>query len=126
MPNFANIVLTGHIGKDPELNYLPDGTPVLRFTLAVNTGLKDRKVCSWYRCVMFGKQGESISQYLAKGKAVTISGEPAINNFTSDKGIKYTNIDVRVDRFSFAGDNHEAKPETSNEATASTDDSIPF
>lgn len=103
MPNFANIVLTGHIGKDPELTYLPDGTPVLRFSLAVNTGVRDRKVCSWYRCVMFGRQGESISQYLAKGKAVTISGEPTINNFTSDQGIKYTNVDVRVNSFAFAG-----------------------
>lgn len=126
MPNFANIVLTGHLGKDPELTYLPNGTPVLRFSLAVNTGLKDRKVCSWYHCVMFGKQGEAVCQYLAKGKAVTVSGEPAINNFKNDQGVKYTNVDVRVNSFAFAGSGKTNSGHQEAGDDQSPDDAVPF
>ena len=130
MPNFANIVLTGHLGPEPTLSYTTDGTPVLRFSLAVNTGFKDRKTCSWYRCVMFGKQAESVSQYLSKGKAVTVAGEPSISDYTNDNGVKYTNIDVRVNSFAFAGDGRVQQAEGNVKDKPVTghpdDDTIPF
>jgi len=128
MPNFASITLTGHCGPDPKLAFLTDGTPILRFSLAVNTGWKDRKVCTWYRCSLFGKQAESIHKYMAKGKAVTVCGEPSLSTYTNDSGKIFTNIEVRVDRFSFAGDNHEAKQgeATAAEASEPVDESIPF
>jgi len=117
MPNFASINLIGHCGPDPKLSFLPDGTPILRFSLAVNTGWKDKKVCTWYRCSLFGRQAEGISKYLNKGKAVVISGEPSLSVYNSDNGKTYTNIEVRVVRFGFAGDNHESRQETSNETS---------
>jgi len=123
MPNFASITLTGHCGPDPKLAFLTDGTPILRFSLAVNTGWKGKKVCTWYRCSMFGKQAESINKYMSKGKAVTVCGEPSLSTYTNDSGKTFTNIEVRVDRFSFAGDSNHEKPEA---ADNDDDNKCPF
>lgn len=108
MPNFANIVITGHIGGDWKLTYLSDNTPVLRFNVAVNTGYGDKKTCTWYRCSMFGRQAESVNPHLAKGKAVTISGEPRLSSYTSEQGKVFTNIEIRVNQFAFAGGGQSA------------------
>lgn len=130
--SFANIVLSGHLGAEPELSYTTNDTAVLRFSIAVNTGYKDRKTCSWYKCVMFGKQAEALRQHLGKGKAVIVAGEPSISTFTNDSGVKFTNVDVQVNSLSFVGGNNGNSGGNSSSGSAETlpfadsDDDIPF
>ena len=40
--SFNKIILVGNLGKDPELRYTPNGTPVCSFNMATNERLKDR------------------------------------------------------------------------------------
>lgn len=127
MPNFANIVITGHLGGDAEVSYTPDNTAVLRFSLAVNTGLGARRVCSWYRCVMFGNRGVNLQPHLTKGKAVTVAGEPAIVSFTNAHGTEKVSVDVRVDNLSFAGAAEpNSVPQTPTIKGMPETDDIPF
>lgn len=95
MPNFANVQLIGHLGQDPESSYIGE-TPVLRFSLAVNTGFKEKKTTSWYRCTMFGTRAKAVAPMLSKGKAVLVSGEPCINEYIGKDGHKRASIDVRI------------------------------
>ena len=125
MPNFALITITGHLGKDAELKSTASGTPILKFSVAVNTGIKEKK-CSWYNCAMFGKQAEALAQYLTKGKAVTVAGEPSINKFTSDNGTQYTNVDVKVNQFAFAGGNDNSGNQSQEQSVPDDNDQIPF
>ena len=134
MPNHALIVLTGHIGKVEELNYMPKGDAVTRFSLAVNTGYGEKKTCSWYDCSLFGKRAETLHPMLGKGKPVTVVGEPSIRKWESN-GKAGTSVSVRVADVVLLGsrdDRHEAddRPrETHAEQEpmpAAGDDSIPF
>ena len=76
---YAKIFLAGNLGGDPELRYTPNGTPVTSFSVASNERwtdqdgqTQDRTI--WWRVKVWGKQGETVSQYLKKGSQVFIEG----------------------------------------------------
>ncbi len=75
---FNRIILIGNLTKDPELRYTPQGTPVSTFRIAVNTKYKQsdeaREDTLFIDIVTFGKQAETCSQYLSKGKSVLVEG----------------------------------------------------
>jgi single-strand DNA-binding protein len=76
---YHKVFLSGNLGKDPELRYTPNGTPVADFTVATNERWttqdgQQRERTVWWRVKVWGKQGESISQYLKKGSQVVIEG----------------------------------------------------
>jgi len=80
MANDINsVVLVGRLTRDADLNYTNSGTPVSKFSLAVNR--KKRSGDSWidevsfFDIVLWGKLGESLQQYLLKGKQVCVQGE---------------------------------------------------
>jgi len=96
MPNHALIVLTGHLGRDAEVKFLANGTPVTRLTLAVTTGIGEKKVTTWYKASAFGDRYQKIAQWMTKGRPVTIVGEPSAREWKSDSGVSHTDIEVRV------------------------------
>lgn len=75
---FNKVILIGNLTKDPELRYTPQGTPVSTFRIAVNTRYKQseeaREDTLFIDVVTFGKQAETCSQYLSKGKSVLVEG----------------------------------------------------
>lgn len=102
MPNFCNIIVTGHLGKDPETRDVGQ-TSVTGFSLAVNTGFGEKKTTTWYNVSIFGKGGERAAQYLSKGDAVTVSGEFMLRPYTDKTGAERMSADIRADRWAFAG-----------------------
>ncbi|TAN38133.1 MAG: single-stranded DNA-binding protein [Nitrospirae bacterium] len=75
---FNKVILIGNLTKDPELRYTPQGTPVCTIRLASSTkyksgdGMKEETL--FIDCIVWGKQGESVAQYLAKGKTALVEG----------------------------------------------------
>lgn len=71
---FQEIILVGHIGKDPEMRYTPDGEPVTSFSLAAQTGFGEHKKTLWFRVSAWGKLAENTNQYLKKGSKALVVG----------------------------------------------------
>lgn len=73
-------ILIGHLGRDPEMRYLPDGRAVANFSIATSEQWKDkatgerRERTEWHRIVAFDRLGEICGEYLAKGRQVYIEG----------------------------------------------------
>ncbi len=68
------VVLIGRLTKDPELRFAAgSGTAVARFTLAVNRQFK-KDEADFISCIAFGKTGETIAQYITKGRQLADSG----------------------------------------------------
>ena len=65
-----SIVIVGNLGKDPEMRYLKDGTPVTSLSVASN----DYGKTTWFRVSVFGKQAENCNNFLAKGRKVAVNG----------------------------------------------------
>lgn len=106
MPSFNKIVIVGHLGRDPEVRYLPDGTAVASFSMATSEKKKDRSgeaqdVTTWFKVTVWGKQGELVSQYLAKGSQAYISGKLSAQEYTDRDGNKRTSLEVRADDVQF-------------------------
>ena len=80
MANINRVVLVGNLTKDPELRHTPSGTAVCKIRLAVNTRQKDAQTGEWgdkpnyFDVTVWGNQGESCAQYLAKGRPVGVDG----------------------------------------------------
>lgn len=107
-----NVVLIGRLARDPELRFVPgSGMAVANFTMAIDKGLTREKkqefesqgkpTADFIRIVVWGKQAENCSQYLAKGKLVAIQGSIQTSSYKSNTGeVRYT-TEVLANRVEF-------------------------
>jgi single-strand DNA-binding protein len=79
MVDLNHAVVIGRLTRDAELKYTANGQAVCKFSLAVNRRRKngDQWVDepNFFDITLWGRQGESINQYLVKGKLVGVDGE---------------------------------------------------
>lgn len=73
------VMVIGNLGKDPEMRFTADGTPVTSFSVAVNrvSSTPDgdrREETDWFNVVAWRKLAETCNQYLAKGRRVFVEG----------------------------------------------------
>lgn len=73
------VMLIGHLGNDPEVRVLSNGTTVANFSIATNEYYRDqngeqKERTEWHRVVVYGKLAEVCRQYLKKGKQVYVEG----------------------------------------------------
>jgi single-strand DNA-binding protein len=74
------MMLIGHLGKDPDVRYMPSGNAVANVTVATNESWKDRQTgenqerTEWHSVVFYGKLAEIAGEYLRKGRQVYIEG----------------------------------------------------
>ena len=74
------VTFIGHLGKDPEIRRLENGTPVAKFTLATNESYKDangerQTLTEWHEIVLWRNNAEFAEKYLKKGSMVFIEGK---------------------------------------------------
>ena len=143
--SFNKIILVGNLGRDPELRYTPQGTPVCSFSLATNEKRKDRTtgenndVTTWFRITLWGRQAETASQYLQRGRPVYIEGRLRVEEWTDRDGKPRHTLEVHATDMQFIGGGargEEGAPPPAKAATAQanagpeptdlTDDDIPF
>ena len=128
-----NITIAGSLGRDAEIKYMGNGDPVASFSVADSQG-KDKPTI-WWNCSLFGKRAESLSQYLLKGSAVTVTGSVTEREWTDKDGQKRKSMDVRVNDIALQGGKRDAAPQAAPaQRTApkqasgfdDMDDDIPF
>lgn len=75
---FNRIILIGNLTRDPEIRYTPSGVAVATVPIAVNSryrqGDEMREETLFIDAVVFGKQAETCTQYLNKGRMVLVEG----------------------------------------------------
>ncbi|EJT6502611.1 single-stranded DNA-binding protein [Clostridium perfringens] len=95
------VVLIGRLTKDPELRFAAgSGTAVARFTLAVNRQFK-KDEADFISCIAFGKTGETIAQYITKGRQLAVSGNIRTGSYEAQDGTRRYTTDVVVESFDF-------------------------
>jgi len=79
MVDINHTVLIGRLTRDAEIKYTGNGQAVCKFSIAVNRRRKNGEQwedeVNYFDIVLWGRQGESLSQYLQKGKQVCVDGE---------------------------------------------------
>ena len=90
MGSVNRVILVGNLGADSELRFTGAGAAVAKFRLATSEVFKDkegqkREETEWHRVNLWGKQAETIQQYLTKGKQVYVEGRLQTHKW-QDKG----------------------------------------
>jgi len=143
MASFNRITIVGYLGRDPELRYTPDGTPVCDFSVATTERRKDRSgetqdITTWFRVTVWRRQAELAGQYLTKGRQVYVEGRLIQKEFQDRDGNTRYSLEVTASDIQFIGSRGEegsqvreepsAKSRTQEAAAAApvTEDDIPF
>lgn len=90
-----NGTISGRLGQDPELKHLDDGTPVLELSIA-SDGFKKSDETTWVRASLFGKRGEKLIEFLAKGDRVVAAGTMALRTYDKRDGGKGFSLEMRI------------------------------
>jgi single-strand DNA-binding protein len=143
MGSVNKVILVGNLGRDAELRYTPGGSAVSKFSIATTEVWNDKsgqrqERTEWHNIDLWGKQAESLSEYLVKGKQVYVEGRLQTDEYTDKDGNKRKSTKVRCDRVVLLGGGGgggrsrsvEAEPSMSHASVAEseplTDDDIPF
>ncbi len=107
MASFNKVILIGNLTRDPELRYTAKGTAIGKLGLAVNRRWRN-EAGEWQEEVTFidvsafGKQAETIGQYLKKGRPIMVEGRLKLDQWEDkNTGQKRSKLDVVLENFQF-------------------------
>jgi single-strand DNA-binding protein len=141
---YQRLVLVGNLGRDPEMRYTPQGTAVTTLSVATSRRYntadgQQKEETLWFRVSVWGKQAETVNQYLAKGSKVLVegslvgdeNGSPRI--WTGQDGKPRASFEVRANTVRFLSSKRDtasaagaaASPEATVEETPAGED-LPF
>ncbi len=108
MANFNRVILAGNLTRDPQLRYLPNNTAVCEFGLAINRRWRDqdgnqRDDTCFVDVAAFGRQGETINQYMTKGRPILVEGRLKFDSWQAQDGSKRSRLSVVAENFQFLG-----------------------
>lgn len=76
---FHTIIIVGNLGNEPEMRYIASGQAVTKISVASSRSYRNSdgqnvKETIWFRVTVWGKQAESVNNFLHKGSKVVIEG----------------------------------------------------
>ena len=141
---YQKVVLVGNLGRDPEMRYTSDGTPVTSFSIATNETWTSRDGqqqdrTTWWRISAWRRLAETCNQYLSRGSQVLVEGrinpDPETGNprtFTRNDGSVGASYEVTAFTVKFLGRRDDeagaevARDEDVPPEADMDEDSIPF
>jgi single-strand DNA-binding protein len=137
LPSINRVMISGRLTADPNLNFTPDGVPVLKFRVASGRVYRDQDG-NWKEAVAFipvsvwREQAERLAEVLHKGSAVFIEGRLQSRSWEVE-GQRRNIIEInawRIQNLEKSAAAKEATEEEPSENTASSesaeDDDLPF
>ena len=136
--SYHTIIIVGNLGRDPEMRYTPNGNAVTTINVASNRTFNDasgqrQKVTTWFRVSVWGKQAESVNNFLKKGSQVLVEGELQPDKetgnprtFTRNDGSTGASYEVRAQTVRFLTPRGTAADDFQGDVGESGDEEIPF
>ncbi len=131
--SFNKIIIYGHLGRDPEIRYTPQGIPVCTFSVATSERKKGQgdseptETTTWFRVTTWRNLAETASKYLKKGSPVYIEGRLSAREWTDNEGTKRTSLEVTATELHLMGSRSsgEESGEVESEAAVKMDKDTP-
>ena len=102
------ITVIGHLGRDPEMRYTPNGQAVTSFSVAssrryTTSAGEQKEETEWFNVSAWGKLGETCNQYLTKGQQVYVEGRMSSRTYEGRDGQTRVSIDIFLNDVQFLG-----------------------
>lgn len=99
-------IIIGNLTRDPESKALPSGIQVTTFSIATNRVWKDKngakqESADFHNVVVFGRQAETVAQYLKKGSSALVEGRMQTRSWDAQDGTKKYRTEIVADRIQF-------------------------
>lgn len=128
------VVLVGRLTRDPNLRSTQTGRSVVNFGIAVDRRVKKdakqpQQTADFFNVVAWGRQAETIAQYMRKGRQIALEGRLQSHTYTAQDGGKRNVVEVVLDSFDFIGNKNsqDAPPQNEfDEDFTEVDDDVPF
>ncbi len=107
MAGYNKVLLMGNLTRDPELRYTPKGTAIAKLGLAVNRSWRDesgqtKEEVTFVDIDAFGRQAETIGQYMKKGRPIFIEGRLRLDSWEDKQtNQKRSKLGVVLESFQF-------------------------
>jgi single-strand DNA-binding protein len=119
------VFIIGNLTRDPELRAIPSGIKVCSFSVATNRVWKDKngakqEAADFHNIVVFGRQAETVTQYMRKGSQVMVEGRMQTRSWDDvATNTKKYRTEVIADRVQFGSSPSGAKNGGSFDQSAS-------
>lgn len=110
-----SVILNGRLTKDPEYSVANSGTPICKFSIAVN-GYKENDV-SFFNVVCFKGLAENVNKYCHKGSQVSISGELKQDRWQDKEGKNRSTINIIANKVQFIGGKPQSNTNSNTQST---------
>ena len=123
-------IVYGNLTRDPELKAIPSGSKVATFSVATNRVWKDKtgakqEAVDYHNIVVFGRQAETVSQYLKKGSGAMIEGRMQTRSWDGADGQKKYRTEIVADHIQFGPRSGNAVPYTAPKSDVSAESASP-
>ena len=114
MPNYNKVILMGNLTRDPEVRYTSCGTAIAKLGIAVNRYWRNQEgqqqeETTFVDVDAFGKQAETIGQYLKKGRPIMVEGRLKLDQWDDKQtGQKRSKLGVTLENFQFLDSRNES------------------
>ena len=92
------VMVIGNLGKDPEMRFTANGTPITSFSIAVNRtttiGGERKEETEWFNVVAWSKLAETCNQFLGKGRRVYVEGRLQTRSWDGQDGQKHYRTEI--------------------------------
>ena len=124
------VFLIGRLSRDPELRHTTSGMAVCQINVAVGrrTGAGREPETDFINVVVWDKQAENVSKYLAKGRQVAVEGRIQTRSYDNNEGKKTYVTEVVANNIEFLGsanDSSRSSSQDENPFDAAPIDEIP-
>ncbi len=101
--NLNKVMLIGRVGKDPEINYIKEDVPVVRFSMATNESYKTkegewRDITEWHNIIAWRQIAKYCDNNIKKGMLIFVEGKLQTRQWEGQDGIKRYSTDIIVDQ----------------------------
>lgn len=131
MVSFNKAILAGNLVRDPELKYIPSGTAVCEFALAINRRWKgqngeQKEEVSFLDCVAWGRTAEVIAEHVKKGNPLLVEGYLKQERWEDQSGNNRSRVRITVERMQFLGSKRDNGGAAAPEAEPAAGEDSPF
>ncbi len=126
MAGYSYTMIIGHVGRDPEMRYTPQGVAVCDFSVAVSRRWTDsagaqQERTTWFRISAWRQLAETVNQYVHKGMQIMVAGEVDVSAYMGQDGQPRASLELTARDVQFLGRRADA-----DEGGAEAGERFPF
>ncbi|MCZ7539737.1 MAG: single-stranded DNA-binding protein [Anaerolineae bacterium] len=126
MAGYSYTMIIGHVGRDPEMRYTPQGVAVCDFSVAVSRRWTDsagaqQERTTWFKVSAWRALAETCNEYVRKGMQIMVSGEIDASAYAAKDGKPRASLELTARDVQFLGRRADA-----DEGGAEAGERFPF